>query len=152
MQIKGIEFTTPALPYKAGHILKENEAAALNQTWLENIRNNQASTVQEEIDKAKAEGRQPNTKALQKSIDEYAASYVFGSGRQSDPVETRAMQLARDAVRKHLTKQNKKVKDLPEGELESMAKRLLDTNPKIREIARKHVEDAKKLRESVAGL
>ena len=47
--IQGQVFRVP-LRYKAGDVLKENEAGALNQTYHENLRNNFASKVRDGVE------------------------------------------------------------------------------------------------------
>lgn len=66
-------------PFRAGMILDGNQAHALNQTFLENIRNNSAAKV------AKGEWTQGD-------IETYALSYNFdgmGGGRVVNPVAKR---------------------------------------------------------------
>lgn len=87
--IAGIQFTVPQ-PYAAGHTVTEGEAAALNQTFAENIRNNMAKKVKD-------------GSADQAAITEYAAGYTFTvagvgastSARVTDPVEREARRLAK---------------------------------------------------------
>lgn len=149
MQIKGLEFTTPALPYKAGHVLIDREAAALNQTFLENIRNNNAKAIQEEIEKAAAEGRPPDMKGMQKTLDESAANYKFGEGRQTDPIETQARVLAKTVVLKNLRAAGIKVKDMPKKDLLAKIEKVLNDFPEVRKLARKQIDDAQKLRSTI---
>src|SRR5262249_40466719 len=70
--------------YSAGHVLTEGEAAALNQTFYEAVRNNNATKV--------AEG-----KIDQDGITAYAESFQFGQRGAvvTDPVESMAMVIAR---------------------------------------------------------
>ena len=44
IKVEGLIFNAPA-PYRQGHILNENEANTLNQTFAENLRNNFAKKV-----------------------------------------------------------------------------------------------------------
>jgi outer membrane receptor for Fe3+-dicitrate len=86
--IAGSRFSVP-LRYAAGHVLNDGEANALNQTMLENIRNNNAA-------KAKA------GELTQAMVDDYAANYQFGE-RQGfaaiNPVEAMALTIARKKVK-----------------------------------------------------
>ena len=62
--IAGARFTVP-LRYAEGHVLTAGEANALNQTYLENCRNNLS-------------GKAKDGTLTQEIVDQYAASYVFG--------------------------------------------------------------------------
>ena len=62
--IAELQFTVP-LRYAEGHVLTAGEANALNQTYLENCRNNLS-------------GRAKDGTLTQEIVDQYAASYVFG--------------------------------------------------------------------------
>jgi hypothetical protein len=88
--IAGLTFKVSS-PYSAGHVCTEGEARALNQTRVENIRNNLA---------IKAKDRT----LTQADVEAYAASYVFGErsggSRSHDPVEAEALEIARRLVRK----------------------------------------------------
>jgi len=85
--------------YVEGHVLTENEAAALNQTYFENIRNNMAKGVAE----AKEAGAF-DLDEFQDRIAAYAEEYVFGARRgpaqPKDPVMAEAFKLAKAAVNK----------------------------------------------------
>src|ERR1700719_659511 len=87
--ISGSRFTV-APKYAAGHILTAGEAAALEQTRREAIRNNLASKVKD-------------GKVDQAGVDEYAAAFQFGErngGFTSDPLEAMALTIARRKVKK----------------------------------------------------
>ena len=96
--ILGLRFDVRA-PYSAGHVCTKEEARALNQKRLEIIRNSLAVT---------AKDRAPT----QADVDVYAALCVFGEStarrRTNDPVESEALELARQLVRKkgQSTKEN----------------------------------------------
>ena len=87
--------------YDAGHVLLENEAGALNQTFFENIRNNMAKAVQE----AKETGAFDQD-VMQDQITQYANDYEFGArrgpGASKDPVMAEALKLAKKAISKAL--------------------------------------------------
>lgn len=95
--IQGQLFRVP-IRYKAGDVLKENEAGALNQTLHENLRNNFASKVKE------AGEAGVGIEVLQQQLDDYAADYEFGvrggGGPRGDPVLSLAMNVAREWVRR----------------------------------------------------
>jgi hypothetical protein len=129
--ISGKPFTV-APRYAAGHVLTENEANALNQTFFENIRNNFAG-------KAKDGGTQAD-------LDTYVQSYQFGvrtggGGGSRDPVEVEAMSLARDQVKKMISASGKKVSDYTAAAISAAAAKLLEKNPAIREKARERVAE-----------
>lgn len=126
--IAGRPFTVSP-KFEAGHVLTVNEAATLNQTWYENLRNNFAG-------KAKEGGSQED-------FDAYASKYEFGvrtgGGGSRDPVEVEAMNLARDAVRKGIVNSGKKISDYTAKAISEAAGKLLDRNPVYREKARERV-------------
>jgi hypothetical protein len=131
-------------PYAEGHVLTANEAASLNQTFTENVRNNFAKTVKE----AKEAGSF-DADAIQASLDAYMHEYEFGvrrgggGGRTADPVMARAMELARDAVRKKIKEVGGNLKDYPAADISARAKKAVDSNPRFRETAARQLEDEK---------
>ena len=88
--IAGLHFKVSS-PYSAGHVCTEGEARALNQTRVENIRNNLAAKAKDGV-------------LTQADVEAYAASYVFGERtgglRTQDPIEAEALEIARRLVRK----------------------------------------------------
>ena len=116
--------------YAEGHTLNANEAATLNQTFFENLRNNFAG-------KAKEGG-------TQEDFDASAETYEFGvrtggGGGSRDPVEVEAMNLARDAVKKGIVNSGKKVSDYTAKAISAAATQLLEINPVYREKARERI-------------
>jgi hypothetical protein len=87
--------------YEAGHVLLENEARALNQTFFDVIRANMANSVQ----KSKETGAFDQD-VMQDQITQYANEYEFGARRgpkaSKDPVMTEALTLAKKAISKAL--------------------------------------------------
>ena len=87
--IAGSRFTVP-VRYAEGHVLTAGEANALNQTYLENCRNNLS-------------GKAKDGTLTQEIVDQYAASYVFGQRTggfgPGDPVESMALTIARKRVK-----------------------------------------------------
>jgi hypothetical protein len=87
--------------YEAGHVLLENEAGALNQTFFENVRNNCAK----EVAAAKEDGSFDQD-VMQDKITQYANEYEFGARRgpssPKDPVMAQALSLAKKAISKAL--------------------------------------------------
>lgn len=134
-----------ATPFKAGDVLQANEASALNQTFVENIRNNMAKQVKD----AKEAGTFDST-AMQTVIDQYVDGYEFGvrtggGGRTSDPVMAEAMDIARGKVREALQKAGHKLADVPASRISELAKEAVDKNPKIMDLARSRVEAAREI-------
>lgn len=129
LTISGKPFTVEAR-YSEGHVLTANEAAALNQTFFENLRNNFAQRAKDGED--------------QTAFDEYAASYEFGvrtGGGSRDPVETEAMSLARDYVKQVIQKNGKKVSDYTAEQISTAAKQQVETNPVFREKAKERIAE-----------
>lgn len=116
--------------YAEGHPLTANEASALNQTYFENLRNNFASKAKEGADQA--------------SFDEYVASYQFGvrsSGGSRDPIESEAMDLARESVRDAIRKAGKKLSDYTAKAISGAAEKLLaKKGEEFRALAKQRVE------------
>lgn len=131
LTIAGKSFTA-APRYAEGHVLTGNEANALNQTFFENLRNNFAG-------KAKEGG-------TQEDFDKYVETYKFGErtgggGGSRDPIEVEAMALARDALKKTIQKQGKKLSDFTAQAISNAAKKLVDTRPEFREKAAQRVAE-----------
>lgn len=126
-------FVIPA-PYSEGHVLAANEAAALNQLFAENVRNNFAAKLK----KAKEEGKTLG----QSDLDEYTATYSFGvrvgGASRLDPVERLAREMAEEQVKKMLKAKGVKIKDAEEaGKIDEFVDKLLEKYPAIREQAAK---------------
>ena len=142
--IQGQVFKVP-LRYKAGDVLKENEAGALNQTFHENLRNNFASKVRDGV-----EANVP-IETIQQQLDDYANDYQFGvrtggGGYRGDPVTTLAMNIARDLVRQVIKKKGLDPEDWPASKVSLAAKQLLDSQGESGSIvatARKQIEAEK---------
>lgn len=151
--IAGESFSIPA-PYAAGHHLTEGEANALNQTWAENVRNNQASKVKE----AKEAGTFIQD-VFQGRIDDYCESYEFGvrsggGGRTSDPVMGEALNIARDMVRKALVAKGFRLSGegaVKAAKVSELAKRLIEKNPAILDTARARVEEVRQIADIALG-
>jgi hypothetical protein len=107
-------------PYVEGAVITAAEAAALNQTRAENIRNNTAKLVkdaQAELTEGEVLSDEAMT-ALKAAIAAYDASYVFnlgsvGAGRTvRDPIEAEAIRIAKGLVTEAIRKKGHKVKDV----------------------------------------
>lgn len=128
--------------YTEGHTLTANEASALNQTYFENIRNNFAGKAKEG--------------ATQEDLDAYASGYQFGvrtggGGGSRDPVESEAMNLAREHVKKTITKAGKKLSDYTAKAISEAAGKLVEQNPSFREAAKKRVEEMRSIASDSVG-
>lgn len=130
--IQGHEFDFGQPRYAEGHSVNANEAHALNQVLLENVRNNTASRIKAAAEKAAVAPADVNIDSpneagltLRQSILDYAASYAFGlrsvrTAEPVDPVEKEAIKIAKDAIRKALASKKIKVANLPEGKFDEM--------------------------------
>src|SRR6516165_9736225 len=139
--IAGKTFNAP-LRYEEGHELTAGEAGALNQTYHENLRNNFAKKVKD----AKDAGDYDHT-AMQSDFDTYAEAYQFGlriggGGAPRDPVMSEAMSIAKGQVRAALKKKGIKVATVTAQAITDVAKKLLDRNPAIMELAKQRVAEA----------
>lgn len=134
-------------PFAAGSTINENEAIALNQTFAENVRNNFAAKVKEHV-----EAGSFDTDAMQAELNAYMESYEFGvrkgrpsgtgtGGRRSDPVALRAVELARNAVRKKIQEIGGNLKDYSAKDITERAKKAVEANPKFRETAARQIEE-----------
>lgn len=90
--------------FSAGHQLSASEASALNSLRSENIRNNVAKFVNEELAKW-PEGAVLSSalhERLQQRVEDYARDYEFSSRAWAPPpsaVELEARELARERIR-----------------------------------------------------
>lgn len=141
--IQGKTFRVP-MKYAAGHVLKDNEAGALNQTFHENLRNNFANKVRD------GEEAGVGLDVLQQQLDDYAASYEFGvrggGGVRGDPVRTLAMNITRNLIRQKIKENKLSEDDWPAERVTQAARQLLDAqgeDGKIMQMARQQVEAEK---------
>jgi|SRR5215813_5785194 len=141
LTIQEVQFKVRPWPkYKAGDILKDNEAGALNQTFLENLRNNFSKTVKE------GKEAEVGIEILQQQFDDYVSEYEFGERRsggfRGDPVMTLAMNVARELIRNTIKAKGLNTDDFPAQRITQAAKALLDAqgeNGKIVTTARERV-------------
>lgn len=138
--IQGQTYNVP-LRYEEGDELTAGEASALNQTYHENIRNNLAKLAKE-------------GGLTQEKVDEYAAAYQFGvrtsSGVSRDPVQSRAMTIARNKVKDALKRaiatpgskyHGRKISDFTAEAINEAAKNALQSDPAILELAKRQIEE-----------
>lgn len=143
-----------AEPFKDGDILVANEASVMNQTYRENIRNNNAKAIEKILEAAgvklediKKGAQVPDNvvKDCQAVLDKSMETYVFGErqgggGRIADPVRARAMVYARRLVVDEFKKQGKKAKDYTSAEVNKLAEKVVKAHPKLMEFAKKALE------------
>lgn len=150
IKVEGLIFSAPA-PYKAGHVLEENEAATLNQTYSENLRNNFAKAVKkykEEAEKNGAAALADGAEApadLQNEFNEYASDYKFGvrtggggdTSLPRDPVLREAHLIARELIRAKAKEKGLKV---DAEQVAALVPGVLEKRPTIMDEARRRVE------------
>ena len=159
LTIQNHTFQVP-IRYEEGHELSANEAAAFNQLFRENLRNNFASKVSESLN-----GRErlsdAEQKTLQAQLDKYADEYEFGvrtgGGGGRDPVMAEAMRIAKDKIFEHLKNKGIKRNTVESAKITEAARKLVAKNPEILEIAKQRVEEtrsaaAQELDEVMAGV
>lgn len=153
LTIQGLAFSAPA-PYETGHVCSDVEAATLNQTLGENLRNNFAKVVKDAKDaqeKTAPGSAMPEdaVEALKAKFAEYAEAYEFQGRRATstpvDPVERIAVGLAKDKLTAHLKANNIDKKSLAEGRFDSLVQELLTKYPAIREEAKRRHEAAQNI-------
>lgn len=150
--VQGLSFEA-SIPYGAGPVeLTAGEASALNQTRVENLRNNFASTVKkakEEFAKANNMAEEDVTAehldaaALQREFDQYDREYEFGIRRVGGgdagrtPVEREARKIAREKVIEALKSKNIKVNSVSAEKMEELVSGLAGKEPIIKEAQRR---------------
>ncbi|PYS90935.1 MAG: hypothetical protein DMF62_03785 [Acidobacteria bacterium] len=151
IKVEGLLFNAPA-PYKTGHVLTENEANTLNQTFAENLRNNFAKKVKSAKEAAQKNGGEfpgdgeaaPDD--LQQEFSSYANDYEFGTraasgageaGLPRDPVEREAHVMARDLIRQHA--KSKGYGKLDAEQIAGLVPGILAKRPEIREEAQRRI-------------
>lgn len=141
--IQGITFQAIA-PYKAGHVLTENESAVLNQTLAENLRNNFAGAVTNAVKEAGGDPDKANHADLQKAFDAYIKEYSFGvrrTGISGDPVAREANAIAKDMAKAHLKSKGHKLSDVTPEVMDALITKILEKKPEIQTIAKKRVQE-----------
>lgn len=153
--IQGIEFTAPA-PYSEGHVLTVAEAATLNQTLGENLRNNFAKRVKDAKDKA-AGGALPDDviASLKGEFESYSNEYEFAGKRSprvtADPVTREARKIAKSLVVEALKARNMDIKTLADGKMDELISTLLEKKPDIRAEAQRRIDAAKAVAANALG-
>lgn len=165
--IQGHEFDFGAARYAEGHVCSANEANALNQVRLENIRNNTASKIKKAAEDGKVKPEEVNldstqvtvgeeTMSLREAIQRYADGYEFGaravrSAEPIDPVDREAERIAKEAIRAALKAKKVKVADLPEGKFDE-AVEAYAAREDVRAEAKRRVKQREKIGEGELDL
>ena len=174
LTIQGFELEFEA-PYNEGDVLNANEAAALNQTFGENLRNNFAAMIKSkraEIARGKDwfTDDEKKTPDVERVTDEmlaeewdvteafaaYADSYEFGARRAggtrtvADPVEKASRAIAWEKVKGLLKDRNYKLTDVDKEMRERLVSEALEKFPEIKQEAERQVAAAKSI--SLDGL
>jgi len=146
------------VPYAAGHTVNEAEASTLNQTFVENIRNNTNAKLKKALKdwieagaKDLAEGAvNPNNEEnfvageeLSAEIQKYADNYEFGIKKLSnlepaDPVEKEARKIAREHLAVLFKKNSIKIKDVSDDKYEALLA-IKAAQPEIVEEAKRRI-------------
>lgn len=140
--IQSKQFTIPA-PFAEGHVLNPAEAAVLNQTYAENVRNNFAAQMKKVIEaneEAAKKGEAQVAVPGQEELDKYTAEYSFGirgtGTPRLDPVVAEANRLIKIALTKALEKRGQKIKDISAEDLAGMIEKVRNDKPEFLERAK----------------
>jgi len=180
IKIGGLIFDAPT-PFSEGDVLTANEAAALNQTYLENVGNNFRSQVEKakraaiagkedveslkavtdvqlkEFDKKLEAGTATlNAAALQHVLDSVVAGYTMGIRRSSsvevlDPVEKEARSMAKAILADALKKKGIKLNTVKSEWYDREIDKLLAEGNPKGEVIRKNAERRVKLANQTAA-
>lgn len=157
IRCQGFELSAPQ-PYSEGHTVTQNEANVLNQTLVENLRNNFASRLRSRQEEAAQNGEtySPDLNELQAEFDEYIAGYEFGvrpagggGGRAYSPEEREARKLARQTVSAAIQAKGHKIKDIPTDKMRELVEAFYEQN---QEALLEQAASVIAAQESLAGL
>lgn len=154
--IQNIGFSAEAI-YAPGHQLNEAEANVLNQTRVENLRNNFAGVIKGKLAEL-AKETPPRSELTEEEIEnlrsqfaEYESSYEFQGRRATrvpvDPVKREATKMAREAIIAALKKKGLTPGELVEGKMEELISGYLGAHPEVTDEAKRRVEAVKSLAE-----
>lgn len=130
--IQGNKYVVPSR-FDEGHVLTAGEASALNQLYVENVRNNMGSKI-----KAASEAGEFDLADFRDKVFEYASTYNFGVraiAQPKDPVMTRARKLVIDALKTKMKAQGYDLKGSKDRIEEAATKILADETKGARFIA-----------------
>lgn len=150
--IQNIPFEAAA-PYAEGQVLNAAEAATLNQTRVENLRNNFAGVIKKkiaEIEKetpSRTELSEEEIQSLKDQFATYEAEYEFQGKRASrapvDPVKREAVRMAKETITAALKAKDMEPKQLADGVMEKLIAGYLEKNPAVMEEAQARVAAAR---------
>lgn len=144
--IQGYDFTVP-MRYAEGHMLKANEAKALNQTFHENLRNNFASAVKAKVKEVWGDPAPESAiledhmvGELQSALDDLADKYEFavrsgGGAVPRDPIAAEAFKIALTAIKDSIRANGGSPKDYDSDALADAARKLVEDDPEYLEAA-----------------
>jgi len=129
--VAGVIVEVPT-PFADGHACTANEAAALNQLLIENVRNNTATRVK----KAVETGADP-----QGVVNDYIKEYEFGvrGAVVRDPVEAETISIAVSNVEKAIKSKGLKLGDFTKAKIKELALDAMTRHPEWRETAKEMV-------------
>lgn len=126
-------------PFAAGHVCTAGEAASLNQTLVENTRNNLTGKAKREKDPVAV---------TQAGVDEYIAAYEFGArgGSRSTmtPVERKAWEIAEEKVRAAIKAQGIKFSEVSDEDYDALVSEIA-AQPEVVKAAEKQIRDMQKM-------
>ena len=157
--VQGFTLSVP-VPYAEGHTLTEAEAAVLNQTLAENLRNNFGSQIKKSREDLEAEGKAYNPSAvdLQSAFDAYVVEYEFGAKRGGggtvlDPIERKARSLAKEVIKRAIQNKGVKIKDVGAERITELADTYYTGNSEVLlEQAKEVLAADKRAQEALSGL
>lgn len=149
---KGIVFELAAR-YREGDTINKPEANTLNQTLVENLRNNFTPRIAAKLEAiAKAEGAERDLTEAEKEelkavFQTYESEYTFqgkrGSRTPVDPVRREAVKMARETITAALRAKEISPKDLKEGQMDELIEGYLKAHAEVLAEARVRVDKAK---------
>ena len=139
--VKGVGLQV-AQPFLEGHVLRPNEAAVLNQTYAENIRNNVATKVAGFLKEKNIETVEGSAvlsadqlAEIQATVEAYMLEYDFGvrrtgsgGGRISDPVEREARKNAKEKIKEAIMAAGHKLKDVGAEKINTLTEQHFTNN------------------------
>lgn len=157
--VQGFRLSVP-VPFAEGHQLTETEAAVLNQTLAENLRNNFGSQIKKSREDAEAAGNEyaPAAADLQAAFNDYVAEYEFGAKRGGggvtvDPTERKARSLAKDTIKRAVQHKGLKIKDVGNEKITALADSYFEQNAEVlMQQATELLAAEERAKEATAGL
>lgn len=142
LTIAGLEFDLPTR-YAEGHLCTSTEAGELESLRRSRIASNFAKVIERMRD-TPGESLGAGARAVHEAFAAYAASYVLGAPRGTDPVTREATRLATDLALEELRKRGKKRGEVDDGAWTAAVARLA-ASPAVLAEARTRVEASRKI-------